>query len=203
MQALFTAPPLSTFLWTQELEDHCNSPSSPLLLKCTPNEAPSLLLSLPACLLTAARSHVWFICLQFLQSKELMRQFCENVQLNSLLVTSCQNPELLSSFATRELLQFPLEVTVFLSLCTQVFHEQSWVATFRVLYLIYPHRHFLYKEPLFLSFSNQLSQDGQTVTVGPVGSRWWLGWNLWWRGSRSETKTSWRWIKKSCNKSVV
>lgn len=73
---------LSTFLWTQELEDHCNLPSSPLLLKCTPNEAPSLLLSLPACMLTAARSHVWFICLHFLQSKELMGQFCEKEQWN-------------------------------------------------------------------------------------------------------------------------
>lgn len=82
MQALFTAPPLPAFLWTQEFEDHCNLPSSPLLLECTPNEEPSLLLSLPACMLTAARFHVWFFCLQFLQSKELIGQFCEKVQWN-------------------------------------------------------------------------------------------------------------------------
>lgn len=131
------------------------------------------------------------------------RKTYNKVSLNRLLVSLCQNPELLSSFATRELLQFPLGVTVFLSLCAQILQEQSLVATFRVLYLIYPHRHFLYKESLFLSFSNQLSQDGQTVTVGPVGSRWWLGWNFWWRGSRSEIKTSWRWIKRSYNKSIV
>lgn len=102
-----TSPPLSTLLWSQEREDDCNLPSSPLLLKCTSNEASSLLLSLSACMPTAA--HVWLICMHFLQSKEWWANFVRRdsktyitVSLSNLLRTLRQNPELFPSFAFKK-----------------------------------------------------------------------------------------------------
>lgn len=166
-------------------------------------------LSLIACQLLLCPTIGYFACSLFKAKNagsilwEGTAKIYHNGPRNSLLIPSRQNSKLFSSFAFKKgITSGPPSK----SLCSSYYvlkYEYDLITAFRVLYLIYPHGHFLYKKSLFFSFSNQLSQDGEAVTVGPMGSRWRLGWNFWWRWSRSETDTSSRWVRKSCDKSAV